>query len=35
METDLFPVILCRILKFSVVTSDVIKSFDCSIHFFS
>ena len=28
METDPFPAILCRILNI-VITSDVIKSFDC------
>ena len=29
METDPFPAILCSDIEYSVITSDVIKSFDC------
>ena len=31
METDLFPAILCQtfMIEYSVITSDIVKSFDC------
>ena len=29
METDPFPAILCRKFEYSVIMSDVRKSFDC------